>query len=304
MKNPFAHWWDDRKTRGILWMIMQCFGAAMMMVIVRIATQELPTVVVVFYRNLFALLWLLPWFLLVGRKTIRQPRWRLYLMRGCSGMAAMELWFYALSTVPLPLATALSFTSPLISAILAVLIYKEKGSAAMWLSMAVGFGGVLIILRPGTASFDVQTLWVMVTATLWSVSGVIIKSLTKTESPVAVVFFMGVVMAPLSLPFALLQWQVPVGEQWLWLIALGLVSTLFQIALSTAIATTDLVHILPYDFTRLLFVSIFSYFIFQELIDAWTLFGAAIIVTSTVYATRHESRRARRLAKSAQASEA
>lgn len=282
-------------------MIAQCFGAAVMICIVRHMTETMPSTTVVFYRNFFALLWLMPWFFLIGRKTIRKPRWNLYFMRGGFGLAAMQLWFYAVSVVPLPLATALSFTSPLISAALAVLIFKEKGSVAMWVSMLIGFVGVFVILRPGTEAFDWNALWVMFTAAMWSISGIIIKSLTKTESPVAVVFFMGLIMTPLSLPFLFINWQVPVGEEWLWLIALGLVSCLFQIALSYAIATTDLVNILPFDFTRLLFVSILAYFFFGEVLDSWTLIGALIIVASTVAATHHEGRKARRIARNAKA---
>jgi drug/metabolite transporter (DMT)-like permease len=292
------------KTRGIILMILQCLGAAILTCIVRHLSASLPTPVIVFGRNFFSLMFLLPWFFLKGRHIVHKPRWRLYLMRGGFGLIAMQLWFHSLSIVELPLATSLSFVSPLISAILAVLIYKEKTSFATWLSLCVGFGGVLLILRPGTDAFHWSALWVLVTAAMWSVSGVIIKSLIRTQSPVAVVFFMGIIMTPLSLPFLFLQWQMPVGVEWFWLIALGLVSVLFQIALSMAIASTDLVHILPYDFSRLLFVSIIAYFFFGEILDGWTLIGSLIIIGATVASTHHESRKARRLAKNAQINKA
>ena len=206
-------------------MLLQCLGAAILICIVRHCAQTLPSTVIVSFRNLFALLWLLPWYFLKGRHVIHKPRWKLYLARGGFGLVAMQFWFHALSLVPLPLATALSFTSPLISAVLAVLIYKEKTTIATWLALCVGFGGVLLILRPGTDAFDVNALWVMITAAMWSVSGIIIKSLTKTQSPVSVVFFMGLVMTPLSLPFLLLEWQMPMGTEWFWLVAgFGVVS--------------------------------------------------------------------------------
>lgn len=291
----------NSKTRGILWMIAQCFGAAVMICLVRHMTETMPSTTVVFYRNIFAFLWLLPWFVFIGRKTIHKPRWKLYFARGGFGLIAMQMWFYAVSIVPLPLATALSFTSPLISAALAVMIFKEKGSHAMWISMLVGFAGVFVILRPGTEAFDWNALWVVATAAMWSISGIIIKSLTRTESPIAVVFFMGLIMTPLSVPFFLINPQMPSGDQWLWLIALGLVSCLFQIALSYAIASTDLVHILPFDFSRLLFVSVLAYFFFGEVLDTWTLIGALIIVASAVAATHHESRKAGRATRNAKA---
>lgn len=281
-------------------MVAQCFGAAIMICMVRHLSETLPSPVIVFFRNLFGLMSLLPWFIFYGRRMIHKPRWKLYLARGGFGLVAMQMWFYALSVVPVTLATALSFTSPLISALLAVWVFKEKGSISLWLSLLVGFGGVLVILRPGTEAFDWNVMWVMATAAMWSVSGLIIKSLTRTQTPLAVVFFMGLVMTPLSLLFLPLDWQMPQGVEWVWLLGLGVVSNLFQIALSYALSKTDIVHIMPYDFTRLVFVSLIAFYFFHETPDHWTLIGSVIIVASAVAASRYESRKARRMATNAQ----
>lgn len=301
MRRLVSELWKEPKSRGILWMLLSCFGASVMMAIVRHLSTELPSTLIVFYRNFFCIIWFLPWLVYTRARHIRTSRWKLYGLRGLLGMVAMQLWFYSLATVELPLAVALSFTSPLITALLAVVLFKEKGGPAVWGALGVGFIGAVVILRPGFESFNPQAIWVMVTAAIWSTSGVIIKSLSRTDSPVAITCFMGLVMAPLSLPIALYHWQwVEDPALIFWLAALGAVSNLFQIAMSYAIATTDLVHILPYDFSRLVFVSLIAWPVFGETLDVVTVTGAVIILASAVFATRYESRRAKRMIKEAE----
>lgn len=301
MRHYLRHLWQEQRTRGILWMLMSCFGAAVMMAMVRHLSDSLPSTTIVFYRNLAALIWFLPWLIHTKAQFIRTSRWKMYGLRGLLGMIAMQLWFYSLSVVDLPQAVALSFTSPLITAGLAMLLFKEKGGIAVWGALGAGFIGALVILRPGLDGFDPNAIWVMVTAAIWSTSGIIIKSLSRTDSPVTIVCFMGLVMTPLSLPVALIDWHwVTDPELLFWLVMLGLVSNLFQIAMSYAIATTDLVHILPYDFSRLVFVSLIAWPAFGEVLDPVTLFGAVIILAAAVVATRLETRRTKRMMKEAE----
>lgn len=301
MNRILRNLWQERRTRGILWMLMSCFGAAVMMAMVRHLSESLPSTTIVFYRNVAALLCFLPWLIYTKGSYIRTSRWKMYGLRGLLGMIAMQLWFYSLSVVELPLAVALSFTSPLITAGLAIMLFKEKGGIAVWGALGAGFLGALVILRPGLDSFNPNAIWVMVTAIIWSTSGIIIKSLARTDSPVTIVCFMGLVMTPLSLPVALLDWHwVTDPSLLIWLFALGVVSNLFQIAMSYAIATTDLVHILPFDFSRLVFVSLIAWPAFGEVLDPVTLLGAVIILTAAVVASRLESRRAKRMIKEAE----
>lgn len=301
IRSQIAAWWQQPQSRGILLMLMSCFGASVMVTIVRYLSADLPSTLIVFYRSAFALFWFVPWLLWTGFRHIQKPRMRLYMLRGCLGMIAMQLWFFSLTVVELPLATALSFTSPLMTALLAVVMFKEKAGKAVWISMGIGFLGAVVILRPGFDSFNPNALLVMATAALWSTSGVIIKSLTRTQSPVTVCFYLALVIAPLSLIIAIPQWQWVYDARLIfWLAMLGLVSNLFQIAMSYAIATTDLVTILPYDFSRLLFVSVLAYFTFGETLDLITLAGAAIILGSAVYATQEEKRKLRAIAKAAE----
>lgn len=276
--------------RGVIWMLLSCLTAAIMVNIVRYLSFSMHPFAIVFYRNAFSLLLFLPWFLRKGRKVLKTSRIKIYFMRGFIGLSAMFLWFYSLTVVPLAMATALSFTAPLLSVILAIYFMKEKSDNHKWAALIVGFIGTLIILRPGTEDFNPHAMIVLCATIFWALSGLIIKSLTRTDSPWMVAFYMVLVMTPMSFPFALNYIDPLTLKDIAWLFALGLIGNIFQIAISYAIWLSDFSSIMPFDFTRLIFVAIISYFAFGEVVDLWTLIGAIVIMCSAVYAVHYESK--------------
>lgn len=245
---------------------------------------------VVFYRNFVALILLMPWLMRSGGiKTLHTTRIKMYTLRALIGLVAMYFWFYSLITIPLADATALSFTAPLFTAILAMIILKEKIGIHRISALAIGFLGVLVVLRPGTDVFELKAVSAVAAAMLWAFSGIIIKALTSTDEPRKVVFYMVLMMTPLSLPLALPHLNMPDWHTVFWLVALGFTSNLFQIALSNAFAATDISVILPFDFTRLIFVSVIAYLVFGETLDMWTLLGAIIILAGAAYTSYREA---------------
>jgi drug/metabolite transporter (DMT)-like permease len=279
------------KTQSILYMIAGTFWFSVMTAIVRHMSHDLHVMEVAFFRNAFALLFMLPWLMRTGVHTIGTRKMWLYTWRGFNGMAAMVLWFTALSLIPLPQAVSLSFTTPLFTTLAAMIFLHEKVGIHRWSALIIGFIGTLVILRPGMDSFSMASLLVLGSSILWSISNILIKQLTRTESPHTIVFYMTLMMTPISLPLALLHWQAPTLIQYFWLIALAAVANLAQISISKAYGMADMSVVQPFDFTRLIFASIIAYFAFNEIIDLWTLVGAIIIVSSTVYISRREARK-------------
>jgi len=212
-----------------------------------------------------------------------------YSVRAISGVTAMFMWFYALSRVPLSQATALSFSAPLFTTLAAVIFLKEKTTIHRIAALAAGFLGTFIILRPGFSGFDYISLFVLFAAVFWSTSSLLIKSLTKTESPTVIVFYMTAMMTPLSFLPALLHWKTPQMADLPPLLLLGVISTIFQLALSRAFAKADLTAILPFDFLRLIFTAVIAYVAFAEIIDGWTVLGGVIILGSTIYVAYKEA---------------
>lgn len=291
--------------RGIFYMVMSCLWAAMMGSLVRYCAElGLHGTEIVFYRNIVALVILLPWIMHHGGLSLlKTDRIGMYVLRAAMGLFAMFFWFHALIHVPLADATALSFTAPLFTAILAVFFFKERLGPHRITALLVGFLGVVIVLRPGTEVFQFDALAAVIAALGWSFSGIIIKSLTNTDDPKAVVFYMVLMMTPMAVPIVLPFLTVPTWEQVWWLIALGVVSNFFQISLSYSFAATELNVVMPFDFLRLVFISVIAYLVFDEVSDLWTFLGAAVILASAVYAAYRERLQEKRRQKEKKAQE-
>ena len=139
--------------RGAAWMLLAAALFAVMITLIRHLTDSLHPFQVVFLRNLFGLLFLLPWLASVGIGALRTQRLRLHFLRAGTGVVGMLCWFSALAMMPLGEAVALSFTSSLFASVLAAMILREAAGPRRWLAICVGFLGVLVILRPGVAPF-------------------------------------------------------------------------------------------------------------------------------------------------------
>lgn len=271
-------------------MLCSCLCFSVMATLVRHISESMEAFNIVFYRNLFALALMMPRVAKYGKAAFHTQKLPLHILRGFTGVIGMLLFFSALSVVPITQAVSLSFTVPLFTTIAAIIFLNEKVGWHRWAALIVGFSGTLIILRPGVGEFQIASLLVIAATITWALSNVVIKKLTATEYPQTMVFYMTLLMTPLSFPFALIDFQIPSGDLWLYLLALGAVSNAAQLCLFKAYTKTEVSVVLPADFSRLIFTSILGYIFFNEILDAWTAVGATIILCSTIYINRRESR--------------
>lgn len=277
---------------AIACMILSTASFSAMNVCIREASGELHTTVIVAIRNFLAVLILLPFMLRGGRAMFRTARIKSHFWRALIGLVGMQTWFYCISTLPLNHATALSFTAPLFTSLFAVLFLKEHAGAARWAALAAGFLGTLVILRPDPADFEWQSLTVMLATSMWAVAGMLVKSLTRTEPPLRIIFYMALFMFVFAVPFALPHWQWPDGRLWMLLGAIAVFSTFAHWSLVKAYSLARVVQIMPFDFTRLVFTALFAYLAFGETSDLMTWLGAAIIVASAVAIARRDAKAA------------
>ena len=233
---------------------------------------------------------MLPWLAYRGLGALKTTRLRLYGFRTLLSVGAMLSWFSALAAAPIAEVTALSFTAPLFATIGAALILGESVRARRWTATAMGFLGVLIVVRPGLAEISPGAWLALMAALFMGASSLVIKSLSRTEDPNLVVFYMGLFMTPIVLVPALFVWQTPSLELWPWILAMGPVATFGHITLVRAFRAADASAVMPFDFTRLPFAALIGYFAFGEVLDAWGWIGAAVIVGSAVYIARREAR--------------
>lgn len=278
--------------RGILLMVagMACF--AIMNTGVRFVAETMPTPQMVFLRNVLSVGLILAWIMLrYDTGCFRTARLKSHFWRAGLGFIAMEVWFYSLSILPLALATALSFTTPVFGTLFAMWVLKEKAGWRRWAGIAVSFLGVLVILRPGMHTISGSASIVLVSSGLMALAGIVVKSLTRTEPPETIVFYMAVFMTPLSLPFAFLHWHAVSASEWAGLLVVALFSTAAHLFVARAYAYADMVALLPLDFLRLIFTAVLAWLVFGELVDGPTVAGALIILVSSVYIVHRESLR-------------
>jgi len=279
--------------RAVLLMTASTVIFGCMAVCIRLASKQLHPFEIAFFRNFFGFIFILPMLARHGPSLLRTNKLRLYVGRCLIGIVSMLAGFWAIVNLPLAQAIALSYSTPLFVTIGAVLVLGEVVRARRWTAVIVGFLGVMLIVRPGSDAFTAGSL-VAVTAALASASAAIsIKFLSRTEHPDAIVLYTTMLWVPMSLVPALFYWETPVGITWLWIILAGALGTTAHMFWTRALKLGDASMLTPISFLQVLVVAVFGYFLFGELLDRWTVLGAAIIFGSNVYIARREARLAR-----------
>jgi drug/metabolite transporter (DMT)-like permease len=274
----------------LMLMSMLCFSA--MNIVIRSMAGELPSTQIVLLRNIFSLAIVVAWQVMLTRHIPKFKTQRPFghFWRATAGICAMEAWFYSLTLLPINLATALSFTTPIFATIVAIVFLGERAGIRRWCAIMAGFIGMLIILRPGTEAMDPRALFVIFSSTMMAIAGTLVKSLTRTEPPETIVFYMALFMIPWSALPVIGHWQPVDSGQYGTIFVIALLSTIAHLFLARAFMRADMVMLMPFDFTRLIFTAIFAYFLFGETLDGPTLLGSLIIVASTVYIARREAK--------------
>lgn len=283
--------------RGILMMCVSTVFFSVMHVLVRYASAELPPFQIAFFRNLFGFLIFIPLLASGGLGFLRTRRLGLHAVRGLLNVIAMLMFFTALSLTEVARVTALSFTAPLFTALMSVLFLGERFRIRRWVALLLGFAGMLVILRPGLIAVDLGALLVVGSASIWAVTMIVIKILSRTESSFTTTAYMNIFLSIFSLGPALWVWVTPSAEMWAWLVAIGVTGTLAQLALSQALKETEPTAVLPFDFLKLIWATLLGLWVFGELPDLWTYVGAAVIFASGFYIVLREHRERRRAAR-------
>ena len=259
-----------------------------MLCAVRYVSVEHNSFVMVFWRSCFSLLFILPWIIRNNYKLAYSKKINLHIIRAIIGVIAMTCWFYALSILLLPQATALSFTAPIFTTIAAIIFLKERPGLRRWSAIIIGFLGTLIIIRPGFTEFHHASFIVLFSTSLWAIVAVIIKKLTHSDDPKTILFYMSLFSIPLSLPLAIIFWQNISLNNLTWLAFIGLTANFAHICLTKAISLADLTLILPFDFLRLVFIGIFAYILFSDPTNIYDIIGSLIIISSSIYISYRE----------------
>jgi drug/metabolite transporter (DMT)-like permease len=267
----------------ILGALLILLGEALLAImggVIKHLSADLSTQQIVFFRNLAGLAMLLPILMRTGFSELKTQRLHWHIMRALVGLSAMYCYFFVLARMPLAEAFLVKLTNPFFMPLIAYLWLKESiGPNTRW-AIIIGFIGVAFILRPGTDSVSYFALIGLMGAALAALAKVTIRKMGDTESSVAIVFYFGLISTLVSALPAFHAWQPVPETAWGWILFMGAVATLGQLALTRAYRTAPTGRIGIYVYSSVIYGALMGW-IFWDEIPLWTTWlGSALIIAA------------------------
>ena len=274
--------------RGALFIIVSEFLIAAMGAIIKLVAEGLPNEMIVFFRNVFGLLALMPLLMRAGMPGLKTRVFHLHLVRGLAGVVAMYCFFYAIAHIKLADAMLLKLTTPVLIPVVAFFWLQERLSRLARYALLVAFAGVFLIIRPG---LDLD--WVMLIALAGSamaaLAKVAIRRLSSTEPAVRIVFYFAGIAAVVSAVPLLWGWQTPTPRQWGLLMAVGPLATLAQLFMTRGYASAPASRVGIFTYSSVIFGASLGWLFWDELWDLVSIAGA-VMVTSAGAMVLHSAR--------------
>lgn len=250
-----------------------------------------------FWRQFLGIPMLIGWVLLTRRgiKAFYTTRPRAHVVRGLYGILGMILNFGAVVLLPLAEATTMNFTTPIWAVILSVFLLKDRPGIWRWSSVIIGFIGVLLIARPGSSTIPLfGALVALGGAFMIALISIQIADLGRTEAPLTIVLWFGVISAPLlalAMPFVASHHD---ATDWLLLLGIAILGTIGQLLLTFALRLGQVSSVIVMDYSALFWATLYGALLFGAFPSAGTWFGAPLIVAAGIIITWREHVLARR----------
>jgi EamA-like transporter family. len=227
-----------------------------------------------------------------GRRLNIVPRQRrvnavkLHFFRNIFHFLAQYGWFFGIGLLPLAEVFALEFTVPIWTLLIASFFLNEKATMNKLIAIFLGTLGVLVIVRPGYSLIDYASIVVLGSAICFAMSHTATKSLAKTESPLTILLFMCIIQLPIGLFLSLSNWVWPQGEQWLWLVVIGLSALSAHYCLAKAMQYAEVTTIITLDFFRLPLIAMVGVIFYNEAFELPLLIGGALMLIGNLVGVR------------------
>jgi drug/metabolite transporter (DMT)-like permease len=213
-----------------------------------------------------------------GFKAVATKRLPQHLARNGVHYFAQLGWFYALTLIGIGQVVAIEFTMPIWTALLAATFLSERMTVWKIAAIVLGIVGVVMIVRPATGEINPGQLIALGAAIGFSISMILAKSLTRTESALSILFWMIVVQMVVGLLPTLYVWTWPSASLWGWLFVIGVCGTFSHYCLASALRYADATIVVPMDFLRVPLTATVGWLLYSERLDSWTVLGAALIL--------------------------
>ncbi|MFY2826372.1 DMT family transporter [Ruegeria sp. MALMAid1280] len=279
--------------KAALWMT----GAIASFSSMAIAGRELSithdTFEIMFYRSLVGICVVALILSLTGKwHQVSTHRLGLHGIRNLMHFTGQNLWFYAVSVIPLAQVFALEFTQPIWVILLSPLLLKERLTPVRVLSALIGFAGILIVARPGAVPLGAGVLTAALSAVFFALTTISTKTLTRFASIGCIMFWLTVMQAILGLIAAGIDGQIalPTLATIPFLLLVGLAGLLAHYCITNALAIAPATVVVPFDFARLPTIAVVGMILYHEPLDHWTLLGAAVIFSGIFMNVQAENR--------------
>ena len=265
-----------------LWMSGWLSLTLVMVVAGREATRELNVFELMELRSVLGLVLLYPLVHLNGGLAIvKTTRLRLHVGRNLIHYCAQLGWFFALTLIPIGQVVAIEFTMPIWTAILATTFLGERMTIWKVAAIVLGLVGVLVIVRPAAGEMNQGQLIALAAAVGFGISIALVKSLTRTESTLSIIFWMLVVQSVAGFAPTLAAWVWPSAAIWGWIVVIAICGTFAHFCLARALYA-DATIVIPMDFLRVPLTATIGWLIYGERLDMLTIAGAALILTGNL----------------------
>ncbi|WP_456838371.1 DMT family transporter [Bradyrhizobium sp. USDA 4486] len=267
------------KTMAALWMAGWLALMLVMAVAGREATRELNVFQIIEVRSVIGFALLLPIIYRSGGfKAVATERLPQHLARNGAHYFAQLGWFYALTLIGIGQVVAIEFTMPIWTALMAATFLSERMTVWKIAAVVLGVVGVVMIVRPAASEINPGQMIALGAAIGFSISMILAKSLTRTESALSILFWMTVVQFVVGLLPTLYVWTWPSATLWGWLLVIGVCGTFSHYCLPSALRYADATIVVPMDFLRVPLTATAGWLLYSERLDAWTVLGAALIL--------------------------
>lgn len=267
------------KAMAALWMAGWLSLMLVMAVAGRESTRELSVFQIMEVRSLIGFTLLLP---IISRsggfKAVATKRLPQHLARNGVHYFAQLGWFYALTLIGIGQVVAIEFTMPIWTALLAATFLSERMTIWKIAAIVLGIVGVVMIVRPATGEINPGQMIALGAAMGFGISMALVKSLSRTESALSILFWMIVVQSVAGVVPTLFVWTWPSAYVWAWMGVIAVCGTFSHYCLASAMRYADATIVVPMDFLRVPLTATAGWMLYSERLDTWTVLGAALIL--------------------------
>lgn len=277
--------------RGAFWMLCSALTFIAVQAVTKLLGGNIDTIQIAFFRAFFGGIAVMPFLFTRGLGALRTGNLPFHFGRGLFGATAIFLMVFAVVHMPIADATVIGFTRSLFLIVLAVIFLGERVRWRRWSATAVGFGGVILMLRPGDATFQLAALSALAASLCFASAHVCIKKCTtQRDHPLTVQSWYWLISTSVMFLPALWFWTWPDWNTLGLLVLMGMLSGIAQTFTAYALNAGEATFVTPFDFTRLVWAALVGLIIFAEPLALTTVLGAVVIIGANVYIARRQAR--------------